>query len=366
MKRNSTTSAGRTRWRCKDPGCGSGRTRGYGTAARDVRGFIDWLLSADTQEQRHVSARTLRRRNELGWSLWPPCPMDGQVHDVVHLDGIHLGRKAVVLIAYVGGHVIGWYVARRETGAAWMSLMARIAEPVVVVCDGGGGIRKALRHAWPGARVQRCLFHICPNIGALLGQKPRYEASRQLLRLAKELTRVKDGDAMATWLDAYNAWEMRHKDFLEQKSVWADGSENDLHQRLVKARDMLRRRIREHTMFTFMDPEAGTTTPMPTTNNAIESVNARIREMPGNHRGLCLIRRIKAVCWWCHQHIEHPETPAWLAAHAWRDEQIEHFYQQAWERSDEGKQQVFGIPARYGTGIDWNEFHTSTPWKDTD
>lgn len=64
--------------------------------------------------------------------------------------------------------------------------------------------------------------------------------------------------------------------------------------------------------------------------------------------------------------IEHPETPAWLAAHAWRDEQIEHFYQQAWERSDEGKQQVFGIPARYGTGIDWNEFHTSTPWKDTD
>lgn len=197
MKRNSTTSAGRTRWRCKDPGCGSGRTRGYGTAARDVRGFIDWLLSADTQEQRHVSARTLRRRNELGWSLWPPCPMDGQVHDVVHLDGIHLGRKAVVLIAYVGGHVIGWYVARRETGAAWMSLMARIAEPVVVVCDGGGGIRKALRHAWPGARVQRCLFHICPNIGALLGQKPRYEASRQLLRLAKELTRVKDGDAMA-------------------------------------------------------------------------------------------------------------------------------------------------------------------------
>ena len=107
MKRNGTTSAGRTRWRCKDPGCGSSRTRGYGTAARDVRGFIDWLLSADTQEQRHVSARTLRRRNELGWSLWPPCPMDGQVHDVVHLDGIHLGRNAVVPVAGGDGHVLG-------------------------------------------------------------------------------------------------------------------------------------------------------------------------------------------------------------------------------------------------------------------
>ena len=130
-KRNGTTSAGRTCWRCKDPGCGASTTRGYGTAARDVRGFLAWLLSAATQEQRHVSARTLRRRNELGWGRWPPCPMGGQVHDVVHLDGIHLGRKAVVLIAYAGGHVIGWYVARRETSASWMSLMARIAEPVV-------------------------------------------------------------------------------------------------------------------------------------------------------------------------------------------------------------------------------------------
>ena len=166
---------------------------------------------------------------------------------------------------------------------------------MAVVCDGGGGIRKALRHAWPGARVQRCLLHICPDIGAILGTNPRHEASRQLLRLTKELARVHDGDAMAAWLGAYNAWETRHKDFLEQKSVWSDGSENDLHQRLVKARDTMRRRIREHTMFTFMDPGLGIGTPVPTTNNAIESQNARIRAMPGNHRGLCLIRRIKAA-----------------------------------------------------------------------
>ena len=237
---------------------------------------------------------------------------------------------------------------------------------MVVVCDGGGGIRKALRHAWPHARVQRCLFHICLNIGAILGTNPRHEASRQLLRLAKELTRVKDGGAMAAWLGAYNAWELRHKDFLEQKSMWADGSENDLHQRLVKARDMLRRRIREQAMFTFMDPDIDADGPIPTSNNVIESQNARIRDMLRTHRGLNLIRRIKAVCWWCHQHTEHPERAAWLARHAWRDEQIEQLYRQAWEHSDEGRQQLFGIPARYGTGIDWNEFHTSTPWKGTD
>ncbi|RYQ47932.1 transposase, partial [Bifidobacterium pseudolongum subsp. globosum] len=122
MKKNGKTSAGRTRWRCKDTGCGASRSRAYDRQADDVRAFLNWLLSADTQEGRGVSARTLRRRNELGWSLWPPCPMDGQVHDVVHLDGIHLGRNAVVLIAYGDGHVLGWYVARRETSAAWENL----------------------------------------------------------------------------------------------------------------------------------------------------------------------------------------------------------------------------------------------------
>ena len=52
--------------------------------------------------------------------------------------------------------------------------------------------------------------------------------------------------------------------------------------------------------------------------------------------------------------------------HAWRDEQIEHLYRQAWEYSDEGQRALLGLPARYGTGIDWNESHTSTPWRNTD
>lgn len=271
MKKNGRTSAGRTRWRCKRPGCGASTARSYDRGGEDVRCFIDWLMSKHTQRETPIPARTLRRRNELGWSLWPPCPMDGQIHDVIHLDGIHLGREAVVLIAWGDGHVLGWYVARRETSAAWMSLMARIGEPAVVVCDGAGGIRKALRHAWPGARMQRCLFHICLNVTAVLGGNPRYEASRQLLRLAKELSGIHDADAMTHWLTSYNAWESRHRDFLEQKSIWGDGSENDLHQRLTKARDIMRRRIRERTMLTFMDPDISIGTPIPTTNNAIES-----------------------------------------------------------------------------------------------
>ena len=73
-----------------------------------------------------------------------------------------------------------------------------------------------------------------------------------------------------------------------------------------------------------------------------------------------LARRIKAICWWCHQHGEHPEPAGRLAANALTDRQIERLYRQAWEHSPQGAYETFGIPNRYGTGIDWNEFHTST------
>ncbi len=292
--------------------------------------------------------------------------MDGQIHDVVHLGGIHLGRKAVVLIAYADGHV--HRLARRPARD-----QRRMDEPDGPHRRAGGGrVRRHRRHPQgPQARIaarSRATLPVphLPHIGTLLGRRPRYEPCRQLLHLARELTRVKDGDGMVAWLDVYNAWQMRHKDFLEQRSTWSDGSENDLHQRLVRARDIMRRRIRERPMFTFTDPELGIGTPVPATNNAIESQNARIRAMLRDHQGLCLIRRIKAVCWWCHQHTEHPGSPAWLARHAWRDEQIEQLYRQAWEHSDEGQQALLGILARYGTGIDWNEFHTRTPWHETD
>lgn len=56
---------------------------------------------------------------------------------------------------------------------------------------------------------------------------------------------------------------------------------------------------------------------------------------------------------------------AWLVADTWRHEQIEHIHQQVWKHSDEGRRQISDLSPRYSTGIDWNEFRTSTPWNGT-
>ena len=365
MKKNGSTSSGRTRWRCKDRSCGASRTRSYDRRAADLGSSLAWLLSKDTQEERPVPARTLRRRNELMWALWPPVPLADQVHDVVHLDGIHLHRRAVVLIAIAGGHVIGWYVARRETSAAWSCLMARIAPPLAVVCDGGGGLLKALRDRWPDTRVQRCLFHVCMNITELTGVRPRLEAGKRLRRVAVALSRVHDADSAAAWMASYNQWERDFAGFLGEKSEYRDGTIADQHARLVKARRMIRRRIAEGHMFAFLKPPEGCAAPIPPTNNLIESWNAGIRDMLRRHRGLRLVRRIKAICWWCHSRTERPEPASWLVRNAITDQRIEELYKHAWETSPQGAWETYGIPMRYGTGIDWNEFHTPVRHPDT-
>ena len=183
-------------------------------------------------------------------------PLVDEVHHVVHVDGIHLHRDAVVLIAVAGGHVIGWHVAKSEKAAAWQCLMARIAPPDVLVCDGGGGVLKAAKATWPDTRIQRCLFHVQANILELTGRRPRLEAGGRLRRVALSLPRVGDAGGAAEWLVSYNQWEQDFASFLDEKSEYADGGVNDMHQRLVKARRMIRRRIREGHLFTFLDEGA--------------------------------------------------------------------------------------------------------------
>lgn len=223
------------------------------------------------------------------WSLWPPVPLVDEVHHVVHVDGIHLHRDAVVLIAVAGGHVIGWHVAKSEKAAAWQCLMARIAPPDVLVCDGGGGVLKAAKATWPDTRIQRCLFHVQANILELTGRRPRLEAGGRLRRVALSLPRVGDAGGAAEWLVSYNRWEQDFASFLDEKSEYADGGVNDMHQRLVKARRMIRRRIREGHLFTFLDEGLASVGPVPSTNNLVESWNARLRDMLRRHRGLrCL------------------------------------------------------------------------------
>ena len=117
MKRNGRTGSGAQRWRCR--ACGASSTHANDSAARDLRSFVGWLLSKDTQLDMPGQGRTFRRKTSRFWGIWPMPEVVDEIHRVVFVDGIWIARDLVVLIACSELHVLSWHLARAETASAW-------------------------------------------------------------------------------------------------------------------------------------------------------------------------------------------------------------------------------------------------------
>lgn len=354
MKRSGKTSAGRQRWRC--PSCGASSTvrrDGDGDALRE---FLGWLMSKGSQREMPGQGRSFRRRAARFWEVWPMPVADGEWHRVLYVDGIWLARDLVVLICRSDEHVVSWYMARSETSRAWSALMDPIPAPDVVVSDGGSGFASAVRRSWPGTRVQRCVFHAFCQVRRYTTSRPRLQAGVELYGLAGDLLHLETPRQAELWVERYLQWCGFWADFLEDTSV-IDGRRVFTHERLRKARSSLSRLVSEGTLFTYLDPALTEAGPLPSTNNAAESLNARLREMLRNHRGMSLMRRVKAVFWWCHMHSGDTRTATEKLATMPTDEDIDFLYRTysaSPKRADGGPE--------WGDRAVWEELHRRDPF----
>jgi hypothetical protein len=354
MKRNGKTSAGTQRWRCKS--CGASATHSNDTAARELEAFLGWLLGKGSQLDMPGQGRTFRRLAAKFWRIWPMPEPDGEVHRVVYVDGIHLARDVVVLIACSDDHVLSWYLARSESVRAWRALLSRVAPPAVVVADGGAGFATAVAEEWPRTRVQRCLFHAFRQVKRQTTARPRLQAGIELYGLAKELMRIEDLRQAERWVERYMQWNAFWCDFLEERTV-VDGRREYARARLRTARSGLNSLVSKGVLFTYLDPELARQGPLPRTNNRIEGgVNAQLRAVLRNHRGMSLVRRIKAVFWWCYMHTECPLPAAEMLRSMPTDEDIDLLYElyASGPRRDDGPS--------WGEAPVWQELHHQTPY----
>lgn len=355
MKRNGKTGAGAQRWRCGS--CGASTTVSYDDTAARLAEFLAWLLSKETQAGMPGRGRTFRRLAADFWPIWAMPEPSGEVHRVLFLDGIWLDRDLVVLIAYDGGHVVSWYMAQSETSRAWEALMAPIPAPDVVVCDGGTGFASAVRRAWPRTRVQRCLFHAFSQVRRYTTSRPRLQAGRELYALAIELMHLDTLRQADWWVERYLQWCECWADFLEDVSV-IDGRSQYTHERLRRARSSLSRLVSAGTLFTYLDPALAAEGPLPRTNNPIEGgVNAQLRDVLRNHRGLSLMRRVKAVFWWCYMHTESPRPAREILRSMPTDADIDLLYRtySASPKRDDGGPE-------WGDRVVWEELHRKDPY----
>ena len=350
MIKHGTTSAGKQRWRCKP--CNATKTNKINNDAKQLQAFLDWLFSKSRQLDMPGGGRSFRMRTRRFWEVWPLPPLVDEVHKVVYVDGIHLGRKAVVLIACTDDYVLGWYLAKEENTRAWEALMSRIAPPVVVVSDGGRGFPTARRRVWPETEVQRCVFHAFNQAKRYTTTRPKLPAGAELYGIAKGLFDVVDTETAAAWLNSYLGWCAKWAEFLAEETV-RDGKKELTHLRLVKARNSLTTLVNSNDLFTYLDEWLTLDGPLPRTNNRIEGgVNAPLRQMLREHRGMSLLRRIKAIFWWCYMHTECHLGAADILKVMPTDEDIDGIY-----RSLTKQDELCGIIPQWGDAVMWSELH---------
>lgn len=355
MKRNGKTSSGSQRWRCKS--CGASSTHRIDSTAKELTSFLRWLFSKDRQLDMPGYGRTFRRRALKFWKLWPLPETVDEIHRVIYVDGIYLSRNLVILIACSDEHVLSWHLARSENSRAWKALLSHIAPPVVVLTDGGTGFEKARRKEWPTTRVQRCTFHAFSQVKRYTTSRPRLLAGVELYGLAKDLLGIETLHQAELWVERVMQWSSFWSDFLEERSL-QDGKLVYTHERLRKARRSILSLLNANTLFTYLDPELCQEGPLPSTTNKIEGgINAQLRALLREHRGLSEMRRVKAVFWWCYMRTECPMSAARMLKEMPTDEDIDLL------RDIYGiNLPTDGVPEKWGKGIVWEEFHHRTRW----
>ncbi|WP_343922991.1 transposase, partial [Rhodoglobus aureus] len=184
----------------------------------------------------------------------------------------------------------------RESTAAWTALLERLPAPTVVVCDGGAGIASAVHRVWPETKTQRCLFHVQMNIRRHLTLNPRTDAGRRLLTLSRELSAVRDEDAVIAWRLKLEAWWQAHGHLTKERS--SDGHRYWFtHDRLRKAWQLLAKLSRDGTLFTYVTHgNARTTSPLE------GGINNGIRTVLRNHRGMNEAHMKRAAEWFLTLH----------------------------------------------------------------
>lgn len=280
-----------------------------------------------------------------------------EVHRVVYVDGIYLERNLCVLIACTEEHVLSWYLARGETALAWKALLRTIAPPEVVVTDGGSGFASAVAAEWPRTRVQRCTFHAFCQVKRYTTSRPKLQAGRELYQLARDLLHIETLHQADLWVERLMQWCDLWNDFLNERTS-ADKDWEYMHARLRKARRSLVKLVNDGTLFTYLDPELTVEGPLPAMNNVIEGgVNAQLRDILRNHRGLRVDHRVKAVYWWCYMHTECPMAYREIKRSMPTDDDIDLL-----REIYSGNPAPSMDPVEWGNGLTWSEFHHSTAY----
>lgn len=304
--KNGKTAAGTQRWLCPQCRASTVRKRADRSEHFQLERFLKWLLGKASQAEitGTSSGRSFRRQYAWCWRVAPRLPVVTGPPRFVMIDGTYLGSWCLLIATDEWQKPLAWQWCSTESQAAWTALLEQIPAPFVVICDGGSGVRAAIRETWPDTLTQRCIFHVWLNLRTYLTLKPRTPAGQALLGIGKQLRRVSDTDQAVTWLQQLNDWHAlfgaltRERSYAKRR-LWNGQWDSPTgkkwwytHDRLRKAYNLLADLQRREHLFTYLQ------TGSPKTTSRLEGgVNAMIKHTLRHHRGMPEVHQKRAAEW---------------------------------------------------------------------
>lgn len=314
LQKRGLTATGTQRWLCITCSKSATKPRADLTEALLLDRFVDWLLGKRSQAELGMPERTWRAHTAWCWKIVPKPDLTGEACSILLLDGIRVGSM-VCLIARSPQYVVAWVWAPYEAGTTWDKLLHQLPPPVVVVCDGQKGILVSIPRNWPGARVQRCHFHVWQNVRTKLTLFPQTEAARHLLLLTKILLKgLYNPEEAERWKAKLNTWEKLYGSFIRERTVNPNPKTGQrkwryTHERLRSAYRQLTKLLKDNQLFTYLD-DSLTEQSIPRTTNYVEGgINSQLRTKLKLHRGMSEEHQRRLVEWYLYSRTENPKPP---------------------------------------------------------
>lgn len=175
-------------------------------------------------------------------------------------------------------NVINWFKELKSKGL----------NPAYITMDGEISVTRAIRSVWPKVKIQRCLWHIKREGMRWLRTNPKTQAGKDLKFLLYKLSFVKSLSERDLFINSFNSWLLKHKDFLKllPKDIVAF---KDLKRTITLIKNAI------PDMFYHLEDSK-----VHSTTNALEGFHSRLKADYRRHRGLTINNRIKYLGWYCY------------------------------------------------------------------
>jgi len=196
------------------------------------------------------------------------------------------------LMGAVDQRIIAHLYVKKESfkeAYPWFSNLHRQGlNPKFITTDGERSILRAMKLAWPQAKLQRCLYHLQHEGMRWLRSYPKTEAGKELRALLSQLSRIKTKLEREAFIAGYKDWLTRYRDYVLSLPR-ATIVYKDLQRTIVLINNALA------DMFYYLEDNK-----VHATTNALEGFHSRLKADYRRHRGLSKYHKIGFIHWYCY------------------------------------------------------------------